>query len=302
MNITDLQQFAASIKSKAPTTGPGELEVDPFFVEDPIATVMVEYSIKNRKNLLIYGATGTGKSSLAINVMARLKERCEIFSCSGETSKDELEAAVWYDGTTMKALYGAVLRAYSEGKGLLLEEVDIANPEVLAALHRVLETQSKFVTVNVGGIGTVPRHKDFFVIATANSIGCGENAFDYAGTKPLNKAFVNRFTYTIKLDYIAPLHEKKVVCDKTGIPFVTAEKMVYVANDARDAHDPTRKAGAAIGSERLASTVSTRDVIHWAELVRDTGMTPLQAAEYTFILRSDPNDREILSRFVTNRF
>ena len=285
-----------------------ELKVDPHFEEDPKTAKVLEFAIKRRKNVLMVGPTGCGKSSLAINVMARLNERGEIFSCDGETSTDTLIGKPWItkdsdtgEGITVIA-YGAALRAYKLGKCLLLEEVDVAVPDILASLQRIMETQSKFYICNIGIEEVIPRDKNFLVIATANTIGTGEDTFMYAGTKPLNMAFMNRFGLTIKMDYLDKDREIKVLMNKTGIDKNIASSLVDVANDVRDASDPSRIASSSTpGGQRLVTTISTRDLLEWSDAIVGMSMTPDEASEYAFLNRNSETDRDIIKTFISNR-
>jgi len=305
-NISNAQDFASSIRTKKAQAGPGELKVDPHFIEDPRAAKIVEFALKRRKNLLIVGPTGCGKSSLAVNVMARLKDRAEIFNCDGETCTDNLIGKPWTDvdaegkGITVVA-YGAAIRAYRDGKTLLLEEVDHAMPDIHASLHRIMERQSDFYVLNVGKEEVIPKHQNFMVCATANTIGSGEDTFIYAGTKVLNAAFLNRFALTIRMDYIDKTNEIKVVTNKTGIDAGLATQMVDTANDVRDAANPARIGGVS-GTSRLSTALSTRDLLEWADAIIGTGMQPKKAAEFAFLNRTNETDAQQIRTFISNRF
>jgi len=295
----DILDVASSLRTKVNNIGqPDELKVDPHFLEDEHASKVIEYGIKRRKNILVVGPTGCGKSSLAMNVAARMKERLEIFSCSGETSVDELIGKPWKvekNGLSVTIpVYGAGVRSYKDGKGILLEEIDFPNPDIHASLHRLLETSQSFIHVNIGEPEVIQRHKDFFVIATANTIGTGEDNFLYAGTKVLNAAFLNRFSYTVVMDFLAPDKEKKVIMDKTGLPSIIASQLVQVADEAR-----TKQRVDAV--DRIAAVVSTRDLLEWAGAIVGMDMHPREAAQYAFLNRMAEADREVVRLIVENR-
>jgi cobaltochelatase CobS len=306
--INEAETFASTIRNAnktLPAGLPDELVVDPFFQEDPVVARVIEFAIMKNKNLLIVGPTGCGKSCLAINVLARMKERGEIFSCDGEVSVDnligKLLVTVDKSGNSMTSpAPGAALRAYVEGKKLLLEEVDMAVPDILASLHRIMEINQQFYVCNIGAQEIIPKNKRFSVIATANTIGTGEDTFMYAGTKPLNQAFMNRFSLTIKMGYLDSARETKVLVNKTGIDQAIAMKLVAVANDVRDAADPKRMRGAP-GAARLVSVVSTRDCIEWADAIVGMGLKPKDAAEYAFLSRISETDQDIIRTFISNR-
>lgn len=295
-DIQSAQDFSNAIRTKAQSTGPDTIAVDPLFEEDPNAAAVIEFAIKRRKNILIVGPTGCGKSSLFINVCARLKERLEIVSMDGEVSTDNLLAKMILtvqDGKEVtEVAYGPALRAYKDGKGLLLEEVDMGNADVLASMHRILETQSGFYTCNVGAQDSIKKASTFFCAATANTTGWGEDTFIYAGTKPLNQAFMNRFSLTVKLDYLPPKKESAVVVRKTGISKQVADQMVEVAAEVRDARTKA--------VDRVASVISTRDLLEWADVVQGMKLAPSIAAEYAFLSRAPESDAEIMRRFISN--
>jgi cobaltochelatase CobS len=140
----------------------------------------------------------------------------------------------------------------------------------------------------------------FSVIATANTIGCGEDTFMYNGTKPLNQAFMNRFSLTVKMGYLAADKEIKVLKAKTGIQESLAETLVNCANDVRDAADPTRVSGTP-GSQSIAATISTRDLLEWADAIVGMSMSPKEAAQYAFLNRINDTDRDMITTFISNR-
>jgi len=307
-NISNATDFAAELRNKNGQTGDtDELKVDPHFEEDPKAAMLVEYAVNNRKNILMVGPTGCGKSSLAVNVLARLKRKAEIFSCHGETSSDGLIGKPWVvvdpatnEGIT-KVAYGSALRAYKYGKILLLEEVDMAMAGVLASIQRILEVQSDFYICDIGEEEIIPKNKLFSVIATANTIGTGEDDFMYAGTNALNLSFINRFSVRYIMDYLTPEKEKKVLVNKTGIDEDIAEKMIRVANDVRDASDPKRiAAGSVPGGTQLASVISTRDLIEWADMTMSCPLDIKEAASYAFLNCMPDSDQESVKKFLDN--
>lgn len=294
-----VKDFTSSLRSKAQAAGPDAVAIDPHFVEDAVAAKVLEYAIKNGKNFLLVGPTGCGKSSLVVNVCARLQRALEITSLDGETSTANIIAklliAEGLNGQSVTSVaYGPALRAYRDGKILLLEEVDMANPDILASLHRLMETQSRFYTCNEGVQDVIRRHSNYGVGATANTIGTGEDNFVYAGTKPLNQAFMNRFAVTIRMDYLPADKEAKVVEAKAGIDAHFAKRMVEVANEVR-------KARKSATNRQLVATVSTRDLIEWADLTANTGLSARQAAEYSFLNRINEADAEVIRGFVANK-
>ncbi len=307
-HVESATDFADKLRNRNGGSKKGDadkLTVDPHFIEDKNAADLTEYAVKRSKNTILVGPTGGGKSSLAVNVLARLNRRAEIVSCHGETSSDNLIGKPWIvidpesgEGVTKVAL-GPVLRAYKFGKTLILEEVDVACPDVLASIQRILETQTNFYTCDIGEQEVIPKHKLFSVIATANTIGSGENSFMYAGTKPLNMAFINRFCPQIILDYLPANEETKVLINKTGIDDDTAYKMVTVANYVRDGNDPKHIATSADPCRTpLVSTISTRNLLEWADMVAETRFDASEAAKYCFLNMMPEADQASVTKWI----
>jgi len=256
LKVAEAQNFSASLRKqeKAPTEGQTDaLKVDPNFVEDPVVSKIVAYCLQNGKNLALAGPSGCGKSSLVVNVAARLNMPLEVFSCDGETTTDNLIGKAWKKGNDLIPVYGAAVKAYREGKPLLIEEMDRAQPDILTSLHRILEDNQDFITVHVGERETFRRGKGFCSIATTNTIGTCEDAFLVPSAKALDVALKSRFNWWVKMGFLDPDKERNVIMKKTGIQSKIAFQMVEVAKESRRAKD----------AGETAYPVSTRDLISW---------------------------------------
>ena len=81
----------------------------------------------------------------------------------------------------------AFRKAFQEGGVFLLDEVDAGNPNVLLAINTGIS--NGFIEFPDAAVEV---HKDFRLIATANTFGNGANG-NYVGRNKLDKATVNRF-------------------------------------------------------------------------------------------------------------
>ena len=299
-DIQEVLDLASELRSsKVAPQEADALEVDPLFYEDPRLKKVAEFSLKRRKNLLVKGDSGCGKSHGLINIAARHKEQMEVVNLNGEASVDAIMGKLLITPTdkgeaVTSEAPGPLMRAYEFGRILLLEEVDHALADVLAVLHRPMESQSKFLSVDIGSHRVIKKHPKFMVWATANTTGWGEGAFLYAGTKPMNQAFMNRFSLTMKMDYLPPEQEAKVVSSKTGIDPATATRLVEVAVEIRSSRESA--------TERVVSLISTRDLLEWADVMEGMGANALEAAEVTFLERMMDTDQGIVRKLITNHF
>ncbi len=83
--------------------------------------------------------------------------------------------------------------------GIISHNCDTANPGLLMELHPILER--KAVLIKKTGEVITP-HKGFQVIATGNTKGHGDSTGKYVGTRPLNGAFLDRFS--VFYDFVPP--------------------------------------------------------------------------------------------------
>jgi MoxR-like ATPase len=153
---------------------------------------------------------------------------------------------------------GAVTDAWVNGKTLILEEFDMASPGVLGELHLFLDGSSRETTVYTNGPKRIFKSDGFRCIGTSNTRGDGEKAVEHAGTLPLNKAFMNRFNYTIEVGWLPEAEEAKLLRAKVGIHGDNVTKMIRVANKLR----------AAYAEEQIDVAVSTRALLAWAREIK----------------------------------
>jgi midasin (ATPase involved in ribosome maturation) len=121
---------------------------------------------------MLEGPTGTSKTK-TVQVLCDLQNLKLIrINLSSETTIEDLMGRLISDkdnsfsGFTYKE--GAFAEAYSKGKVLLLDEVNLAPNPVLQCMLTALDSDK--ITQSVPGIGlkTFERHKDFRIVATQN--------------------------------------------------------------------------------------------------------------------------------------
>ena len=237
-------------------------------------------------HVLLFGGTGVGKTSLVLQIAARIGQPVLRVNFNGQVSVSDLvgcvgltkEGTVWNDG--------ALTRAMRNGYWLVLDEIDFGSPDILSILYPVLEGSPKLCLKEHDG-EVIHAHPGFRVFATGNSIG-GEDS-QYCGTQRLNAALLNRFTghgQAIKIEAMQPKQEREVLLSRLPILSKTlAKRACEFASRLRagDAQNPA-----------LLPTFSTRELINYLAkmlLYRD----PMKAAEATFLaVVQDKNIRQPL--------
>jgi cobaltochelatase CobS len=216
--------------------------------------------VENRRVMLI-GHTGSGKTSFIEQVAARSHNAVLRANMNGQTTIGDFVGFWTVKGGETVWVDGVLPTAMREGYWLVIDELDFAEPSILAVLTAVLEPGGQLLLKERGN-EIVEAHPSFRLFATANAAGA-MSAFRhlYQGANLLNEAFLDRWRVYL-FDYLAPEEETEVLL--RTLPQLTrplAQTLAAIAADCR----------AAFVREDLASAFSTRRLLDWAELMLRTG-------------------------------
>src|SRR5206468_1631140 len=108
-------------------------------------------AIKSDKPALIIGETGCGKTSIVRELAHKHDHKFMRFNLTGETSVDEFVGkytlvngeTVWQDGILLEAM--------KQGAFLVVDEINVALPEILFVLHSLLDDDKFVVVANHNG-------------------------------------------------------------------------------------------------------------------------------------------------------
>ena len=205
--------------------------------------------IGERSALWLVGPAGTGKSTIAEQAAQAVGLDFSAKSCSAQTTETSL---VGYMSATGAYVGTEFRKRYEFGGVFLLDEVDNGNPNVLTVLNSALS--NSFMAFPDG---MVSRHKDFVLVATANTFGNGATA-EYVGRNPIDKAFVDRFSM-LEVNY-DPKVEEAMLASVVGLPTQTADKWLQVVRKCRQNAE----------TYGLKVIVSPRATIHGAKWLRNS--------------------------------
>jgi len=156
----------------------------------------------------ITGLSGNGKTTGIEQACANERREAIRVNFTRETNEDDLLGGMRLIAGDTVFQYGPVAEAYMRGAVLILDEVDLADPNKVMVLQSVLEGKPIFIKKLGKRIAPAA---GFNVFATANTKGKGSSDGRFMGTNSLNEAFLDRFAITIEQDYPGAAIEKRML-------------------------------------------------------------------------------------------
>ncbi len=248
---------------------------------------------------LISGPTGSGKSSIVNEVAAR--SNVPVFPVVGHHRLEWIDLSGSYVPTESGGFsfeYGPLPLAMKSGGILLFDEIDQVDPSTLVAMNNILDGRPFVLSANNGEI--IHPQGGFRIIATANTTGHGDGeAYGYAGTVRMSRAFTNRLQWTFIVNY--PEHEVEValLTEILGNEDI-ASQMVKFATEVRNLHTSEES--------YLQDTVSTRELREWAKAALFFQKVPrvknplAQALKYVVVHKASNEGRPILNEVFQRLF
>ena len=215
--------------------------------------------------LFVSGPTGSGKTSIVLQVCARLNWHVQEISCSESLESADLFGSYALKqnphnraNTFMEFIHGPLVQAMKYGDVLLLNEFDTADPGQLSALNTVMEGGSLLIK-ETGEV--VEPHPMFRLVLTGNSTGQGDLSGAYQGVLAQNMATLDRCR-TINIKYTDQKKEEKILRNLRvqNLADETISAMVRAANVVRKE----------FVAGKIPVTFSTRTLIRWARLIGES--------------------------------
>ncbi|MFB6154419.1 MAG: AAA family ATPase [Haloferacaceae archaeon] len=241
-------------------------------------------------NVVLKGQPGVGKSFLARYVCAQTNRPLYRVTLSETTYREDLLGHLHLVSsasgqTVTRWVDGPLTRAAREGGVLLLDEINAADANTVAALNAVMEQrETRSLTIPQTGEQITP-HEEFRVVATANP--------GYQGTYELNDAFEDRFRH-VKLDYLPVSVEVELVFERTNLDRgreEAVERLVSFAGRLREAH----------ADGELSTPITTRELVRIARFVEDDFMSLREATRSELVARVDEYDESLVRTLIDRR-
>ena len=206
-----------------------------------------EDAMKQCKNVLLQGPTGSGKTSLVRKYCSAHNKPYKRVSLNGGITVEDLVGHYVLKHGESPWIDGILTRAAREGWVLAVDEINAASPEVLFVLNSLLDDERILILSAKDGEVIKP-HADFRLIATMNPSEQG-----YAGTNEMNEALLDRFHTIMEIDYNTRVEQK--ILKQMGIDTEKTSAIMEFTKKIREAY----------AKSEIFTPWSTRSVINFAE-------------------------------------
>ena len=129
---------------------------------------------------------------------------------------------------------GALTAALREPNAVIC----IDEPDLCPAACQVIQTVIDKGVLNIVDTGeAVYAQSGISWMVAANTGGLGDDTGRFAGTQILNKAFIDRFSYQLTVDYMQKEHEIELVQKQSGCSALVATQVVEFAIRVRTSNE-----------------------------------------------------------------
>ncbi len=234
----------------------------------------IENGVFNNANLLLLGASGNGKTSLAYVLAKVLGWNLVKVSPANISEPEQFFGYVEMTNATTSYVHTEFSSGITtENTVVLIDELNRAHSSILGGIFNALDGTRE---VGVRG-GKLNVAKNVIFVATMN-VGP-----QYAGTFAVDWALMNRFNWRLEVGFLPFKEETEVLVRKTGVSQDDAVSIVMIAEKVRQKVDYV--------------DMSVRTTLNIA-YARKAGL-PLRAAiEFAFIQGLDGETKKVLDDMV----
>jgi cobaltochelatase CobS len=265
--------------------------VDPDYVFNVDVLKTVVMGIEMGIPTYLWGHSGTGKTSLEMQIAARTRRPVMRVQHTANMEEDQIVGGWRARGGETFFEPGPLAVAMREGYTYIADEYDFGRPEVLSVYQAVLEGAPLFIKEADRANRVIHPHPDFRILATGNTNGQGDESGLYGGTNMQNAANFERFGVVMQMPWMEPELEARVISRKANIPLDDAKKLVEFAKRVREDFE----------GSKMSNPISPRSLIYAGKL----GIARLNyraGLDLAFINRLTSIDRESASQLAQRIF
>ncbi len=247
---------------------------------DEIELFEAAYAV--RMPMMLKGPTGCGKTRFIEYMAWRLGRPLVTVACHEDMTASDLVGRFLLEAGRTRWQDGPLALAARHGAIVYLDEVVEARQDTTVVIHPLTDARRVLPLEKKGEL--LQAHPDFHLVVSYNP---GYQSL----MKDLKQSTKQRFG-ALDFDYPQRAIEVEIVAHEAGIPSNTAEKLVSIAERARN-----------LKGHGLDEGVSTRMLVHAGHLVAK-GVAPRNACRVALVrpITDDPDMRDALDAAVTTFF
>lgn len=255
---------------------------EPFYQPQGNEIALYEAAYQRRLPVMVKGPTGCGKSRFIEYMAWRLGKPLITVACNEDMTASDLVGRFLLDANGTRWQDGPLTTAARLGAICYLDEVVEARQDTTVVIHPLTDHRRTLPLDRKGEL--VNAHPDFQLVISYNP--------GYQNLlKDLKQSTKQRFG-ALDFNYPATDVETEVVSHETGIDRATAEKLVQIAQRARN-----------LKGHGLDEGISTRLLVYAGQLIAK-GVEARAACRMTLVrpLTDDPDMRDTLDAAVAMFF
>ena len=251
---------------------PPTIEDDGWYVDKDLWYFLLR-SIKKQKNILMIGASGSGKTELIRFMVEKINKNLSIFDMAVSNPNKTFCGNLRADGgNTYFQLARFAEKIQQEGL-ILMDELSRAVPTANNIFLPVLDgRRTLYIEEAID-----PNHAQIKVNEKCMFWATANIGAEFVGTSSLDHALLNRF-HQVGIHYPPADKESLLLQKRYDLDKKTSDTLVKVVNEIRNNAD-------------LSKDISTRQLFEVAELVSD-GYKPLEAFKWSVLQQFEGNEHD----------
>lgn len=247
---------------------PPTIEDDGWYVDKDTWWYLIR-NLTKRKNTLMIGKSGAGKSELVMMMAKKVGKNLSIFDMAVSNPNKAFCGNLRAENGSTFFQYARFAKEIQNDGLILMDELSRAAPSANNIFLPVLDGRRTLYIEDAITESEIKVNEDCLFWATAN-IGA-----EFIGTSQLDHALMNRFNQ-IAIHYPPEKEEARLLEARFGLSSYDAEAITKVANIIRN-------------TEELSKDVSTRQLFEVADLIAD-GYSKIDAFRWSVLQQFEGND------------